>query len=296
MKALFGGAGLIALVVAVIVAMNALFVIDEAEQAIKLQFGEPVDVIREPGLNFKIPFLQNVVRYDKRVLNMDPAAERFILADQKPLMVDYFVRYRIEDPLVYFRRIRTEAVATNRLTTIVNARMRDLLGQHLLTDILSEERVEILSNIVEASQSGAKDFGIEVVDVRIGKADLPPEISQTVYTRMTTERAEDAAEFRAQGKKAALEIRAEADRQATVLLAKANREAQILRGQGEAARTEVLNEAYGEDPEFYDFFRSLEAYREAMAKRTEPLIVTTENDFFKQFNSFESGNSASGAQ
>ena len=283
-KTLFGG--LAVLVVGGFLAINSLFIVDETEQVLVLQFGDYKRTIPEPGLNFKLPFLQQLKVYDKRVLNLDPAVQNFILADQKPLDVDYYVRYRISDPLEYYQKVTTTIAAQDLLEKKVNSQLREVLGQKLLVDILSEERIEILKVVTEKSKEDAEDLGIEIVDVRIGKADLPQEISQNVFKRMQTERQEEAFEFRAQGRKALLEIKAEADREVEVLIAKAMRTAEILRGEGEAARTRTLNDAYGKNPEFYQFFRSLEAYQNSLVSGSEPLVVTTDHPFLQQFSEF----------
>jgi len=285
-KTLFGGFGLGVLVVGAFIAYHSLFTVDETEQVLILQFGDHKRTITEPGLSYKLPFLQQVVSYDNRVLNLDPAVQNFLLADQEPLDVDYYVRYRISDPLEFYKKVTTISAARDLLEKQVNSQMRDALGQRFLEDILSEERTEILKTVTTRSGEGADDLGIEIVDVRIGKADLPQEISQNVFKRMQTERQEEAFEFRAQGRKAFLEIEAEADREVAVLIAKAKRTSEILRGEGEAARTRTLNAAYGKNPEFYQFFRSLEAYQESLASGSEPMIVTTDHPFLGQFATF----------
>lgn len=285
-KNLFGGFALGSLLVGGFLAVNSLFIVDQTEQVLVLQFGEHKKTIVEPGLNFKLPFLQQLEVYDKRVLNLDPAVQNFLLNDQEPLDVDYFVRYRISDPLDFYKKVTSITAAQDLLEKQVNSQLREALGQIVLEDILSEKRIEVLQEVTEKSKVGAANLGIEIVDVRIGKADLPEAISQTVFDRMRSERQEEAFEYKAQGKKASLEIRAEADLEVAVLLAKAKSDSDILRGEGEAERIRILNAAHGKDAEFYDFFLSLEANKKSLKKGTGPLYLTTDHPFLKQFSEF----------
>lgn len=286
-SSVFGVGSLVLLAIAGFVGVNSLFTVDETEQVIVLQFGEPKATYTEPGLKFKVPFLQNVRYYDKRVLNFDPNIERFILADQEPINVDYYIRYRIADPLQYFKSVSTETRAEAILLSTTNAKMRSSLGNIVLDVLLSEERSDILNAISDATNEDTKSRGIEILDVRIGKADLPNETSERVYERMRSERQEIATATRAEGTRIATETRANAQQEVTVIKAKANRTAEILRGEGEAARTTILNQAYGADPEFYNFIRSLEAYQESLARQTQPMILTTDHDFLKGFETFQ---------
>lgn len=266
-----------------IVGASALFTVSQTEQAMVMQFGNPKRVIREPGLNVKMPFIQNVVYYDNRVLDLDPRPEQVTLADQKRINVDAFARYRIVDPLRFFQALRTEGAFRDQVGSILNSAVRDSMARNNLTDLLSEKRNDIMVEIEQRLAKETKDYGIEVVDVRIGRTDLPPEISQTVYNRMRSDRVKEANQLRADGEKAKLEIESKADRDKTVILAEAQRQSQILRGTGDAERNRVLGEAYGQDPEFFAFYRSMTAYREALGKGDTNLVLSPDSDFFRFF-------------
>ncbi len=267
-----------------ILATTVLFTVHQTQQALVLQFGNPIRVVQEAGLDWKLPW-QSLEYYEKRVLNLDPPVERVILADQKPLLVDSFARYRIVDPLRFFQTVRAERELRVRLGTIINANVRNVLGNHNLASVLSEERIEIMGEIQETVNDQAGRFGIEIVDVRLRRADLPKETSQAVYDRMKTEREREAAEFRAQGFELAQRIKAGADREATVIRAEAEREAEIARGEGEGERTRILNAAYGRDPEFFSFYRSMQAYERALTEGTY-MVLSPDSDFFNFFGDF----------
>jgi membrane protease subunit HflC len=275
--------GILAIVGGVVVS-SAAFTVHQARQAIVMQFGNPKRVVKEPGLEWKLPFIQNVVFYEKRVLNLDPPVERVILLDQNRLLVDAFARYRIEDPLEFFKTVRTESAVRQRLGPIVNAAVRSVLGNVTLASVLSEERAGIMNQIRDIVDRQAKRFGIAVVDVRLGRADFPDQISQTVYSRMRSEREREAAELRAQGFEQAQRITAGADREATVILAEAKRESEIERGKGEGARTRTLNDAYGQDPEFFNFYRSMQAYEAALSGDSTYMVLSPDSEFFDFFN------------
>ena len=277
----------IVVVVLGLVAYGSLFTVSETQQAIVMQFGEPKRVISEPGLAWKVPLLQNVQYYEKRVLNLDPPGENILLADQKRLIVDVFARYRIADPLLFFQTVRSEENARPRLNTIINGRLRQILGNSTLSSVLSEERTQILSDLRESVDQEIRRFGIALVDVRIRRADLPDETRESVYNRMRSEREREAAEFRAQGFEQAQRITAAADREATVIRAEAERESSILRGQGEARRTEILNEAYGRDPQFFNFFRTMQAYSAALGAESTYMVLSPDSEFFSFFNEAE---------
>ena len=274
----------ILVIVAGVVAMSAAFTVHQASQAIVLQFGDPKRVITEPGLHWKMPFVQNVLYYEKRVLNLDPPVESILLSDQKRLLVDAFARYRIVDSLEFFKTVRTEGGVRQRLSPIVNASLRSVLGNTTLASVLSGERAEIMREIRDTVNREASRFGIEVVDVRIGRADFPDQISQDVYARMRSEREREAAEFRAQGFEKAQRIRAAADREAVVILAEAKREAEIERGKGEGTRTRTLNDAYGQDPGFFNFYRSMQAYEAALTSESTYMVLSPDSEFFDFFN------------
>jgi len=261
---------------------GSLFTVHQAAQGIVMQFGDPKRVVRDPGLNFKLPFVQNVVYYDKRILNIDPPSEEMQLADKKRVVVDAFARWRIIDPLRFFQSIRTVSAFRDTFGRNLNAGIRNELGLHLLVDLLSPKRETIMDRIQSRLNLAAKNFGIEVVDIRIVRTELPKEISQNVYQRMQSERARIANELRAQGEEKKQEIVANADRQRTVIVAEARKNSEILRGEGDAQRNTILAEAYNKDPEFFKFYRSLEAYRKSLKDDTT-MVLSPDSDFFRFF-------------
>jgi membrane protease subunit HflC len=267
-----------------ILGSSAFFVVDERQQAIVLQFGDPKRTVSDPGLNVKIPFIQNVIYYDKRVLNFDPPVERVILADQKPLNVNSYARYRISNPLRFYQTVTTEQGLSRQFGQIINSSVRSVLGNVNLASVLSEERTKIMAEIRDLVNNQSNRFGIEVVDVRIGRADLPDETSQAVYARMKSEREREAAEFRAEGFEQSQRIRATADREATVIRAEAKREADILRGQGDAQKTTILADAYSRDETFFKFFRTMEAYKQSMQGDNSYMVLDPKTmEFFDYF-------------
>lgn len=262
---------------------SALFTVHQAEQALVLRFGAPRAVIQEPGLRFKAPFIEEVVRYDARVLDLDPPAEQIILGDQKRIEVDSFTRYRIVNPLLFYQTVRGEEFARQRLGQIVNSSLRRVLGNVMLPAVLSDERTAIMAEIQKQVAEEAKGMGIAISDVRIRRADLPEETSQSIYDRMKSERERQAREARAQGQERAQQIRSRAERERTVILAEAQRTAQLLRGQGDAEANLVYAKAYGADPEFFALYRSLEAYRMSFGDNTTSLVLSPNSDFFRFF-------------
>ena len=262
---------------------GTLFTVHQTQQAIVLQLGETKRVIEEPGLHFKVPLLQNVIYYDNRVLDLDPPGQEMPLVDQRRIIVDAFARYRIRDPLLFYQTVRTEANFRDRFGTILNASVRDSLGQAQLGDLLTDKRADVMEQISRGVSRRAPEFGIEVVDVRIGRTDLPTETSQSVYNRMRSDRIAQAALLRAQGQETKDRIEAEADRERTIIIADAEREAQIQLGQGEAESRQVLNDAHGKDPEFYAFLRSMEAYRSSLSDGTT-MLLSPDSEFFRFFD------------
>ena len=276
------------LVIAVgITAASAAFTVQQTTQAIVLQFGEPKRVVVNPGLHWKLPFIQNVLYYEKRVLNLDPPVESILLADQKRILVDAFARYRINDALEFFKTVRTEGGVRQRLGPIVNASLRAVMGNATLASVLSEERADLMRQIKDGVNVEAGRFGIELIDVRIGRADFPEEISQAVYGRMKSEREREAAEFRAQGFEQAQRIRATADREATVIRAEAEKQAEIERGKGEGQRTQILNDAYGRDARFFNFYRSMQAYEASLSGKNTYMVLSPDSEFFDFFSQVE---------
>ncbi|QLH39744.1 MAG: protease modulator HflC [Defluviicoccus sp.] len=269
--------------IALIVLLNSVFTVRQTEQALILQFGNPVRVVREPGLQFKLPFVQNVEFYDKRILDLDPPVQEVLLADQKRINVDSFARYRIIDPLRFRQRAVTDANFRQIFGGRINSVLRTEIARVGLAEVLSDRRDALMNRIADQLRAQAPEFGVEVVDLRIGRTDLPETTSQAVYNRMRSARVAEAAQLRAEGEQQKARIQAEADRERTVIIADATRQSQILRGQGDAERTRVLNEAYGQDPAFFDFYRSLDAYS-ALASDGTTLVLQPSSDFFRFFH------------
>lgn len=270
-------------VVAVVVAYLTLFTVYQTQQALVLQFGKPERVIKDPGLHLKYPW-QNVEYFDKRILDLDATAQEAIASDQKRLVVDAFLRYRIADPLLFFQTVRDERIAKQRLSTILESALRRVLGESSFIAVVRDEREDLMKRITEQVNANAEDFGIDVVDVRIKRADLPEANSQAIFRRMQTERQQEAAQIRAQGEEVARRIRAEADRDVTVLKAEATREAEVLRGEGDAERNNIFNDAFGKDPDFFGFYRSMQAYEAGLKSTDTRLLLSPNTEFFRYFN------------
>jgi membrane protease subunit HflC len=269
-----------------IVGFDAFYTVHQTQQALVLQFGRPIKVEREPGLKIKMPLLQEVEYFDRRILNLDPPAQEVILADQKRINVNAFVRFRIIDPLKFKQRATTILNFLQIFGGRLNATVRAEVGTVLLGDMLSERRDDIMQRITTQLTAQAPDFGVEVVDVRIGRTDLPDTTSQSVYNRMRSERVAQAAQLRAEGAEIKARIQAEADRERTVIIAEAQRESQTLRGQGEGARTKILNDAFGKDPQFFSFYRSMEAYDSALGTGTT-MVLSPNSEFFRYFRELQ---------
>jgi membrane protease subunit HflC len=268
--------------IVLVLVLSSAFTVRQTEQALILQFGNPVRVEREPGLKFKVPFIQNVEYYDRRILDLDPPVQEVLLSDQKRINVDSFARYRIIDPLRFRQRAVSDANFRQIFGNRINSIVRTEVARVGLAELLSDARSQLMGRIADELKSQGPDFGVEVVDVRIGRTDLPDATSQAVYNRMRSARVAQAAQLRAEGEEMKARIQAEADRERTVILAEATRLAQIQRGEGDAQRTVVLNEAYSKDPGFFDFYRSLEAYG-ALAGDGTTLVLKPNADFFRFF-------------
>jgi membrane protease subunit HflC len=269
--------------VLVFVVWQAYFTVNQAQQALVLQFGKPVRVVQDPGLNFKVPFVQNVIYFDRRLLDFDADAQEVIMSDQKRMVVDAFARYRIVDPLRFFQTVSNEFAMRARLGAIVNSSLRNVLGSVPFATLLTEKRAELMRQISESVVSESKSFGIDVIDVRIMRADLHPDNSPAIFARMQTEREREARQERAEGAETAQRIRAEAERERTVLLAEAQRQSMILRGQGDGEATRIFADAFNRDPEFYAFYRSLQAYQRALADGNSTMVLSPDSDFFRFF-------------
>jgi membrane protease subunit HflC len=272
---------LAAVVLAVIVLSSSLFTVSETEQAIVLQFGAVKHVERTAGLKFKLPFVQNYVIYDKRLLDIESPPQEVILSDQRRLVVDAYAIYQIVDPLKFYQAVRTDAGAKIRLTSSINATLRDVLGGTTVTTMLSKDREGVMQAIRSKVNDAAVPLGLVVTDVRISRANFPESISQSIYGQMNSERQREAAQFRAEGFEQAQQIKAKADRERTVILADAQQQADILHGEGDAQATQIYADAFGRDPEFYAFSRSLDAYRKALGGDDTQYVLSPNSDFLR---------------
>ena len=275
------------IIVVAVTAFFSIFIVKEINQAIVLQFGDPKKIISKPGLNFKIPFIQNVVFLDNRILNLDTPPEEVIASDQKRLIVDAFARFQIIDPLKFYISVGNERVARSRLSTIINSRIRNVLGQQRLQTLLSEDRTKQMSLIQDGVNKEAENFGIKIVDVRIKRADLPPANSEAIYRRMQTEREREAKEFRAKGAEMAITITSTADKEVTVILANAEKQSEIMKGEGDGMRNKIFADAFGQDPEFFAFYRAMQAYEKALIGGETSLILSPDSEFFKFFGNIK---------
>ena len=262
---------------------QSIIIVQEINQAIVLQFGDPKKIISKAGLNFKLPFIQNVVFLDKRILNLDNAPQEVIASDQKRLIIDAITRFQITDPLKFYISVGNERVARSRLSTIINSRIRGVLGTQELATLLSRDRTKQMAIIQSDVNKEAKSFGIKIIDVRIKRADLPPANSDAIYKRMQTEREREAKEFRAEGAEIAQKIRSTADKDVTVLLANANKKSEIMKGEGDGQRNKIFASAFGQDPQFFAFYRAMQAYETALIGGETSLILSPDSEFFKFF-------------
>ncbi|MBL8688866.1 MAG: protease modulator HflC [Rhodospirillaceae bacterium] len=275
------GAAVVALIV---VAWGSLFTVPQQQQALVLQFGDPKRSIQDPGLKIKLPFIQDVQYFEKRILDIDPPKQQVILIDQKRLDVDAYGRYRIVNPLRFYQTVNNEAGARARLGAIINSAMRRVLGNESLANLLSTRRGQITQAIFQEVSQAATSLGIEMIDVRIKRADYPDQTSQAIYARMKSERDREAREFRGEGSEVAQQIRADADRQRVVTIATAQQQAQTLRGQGDAQAIQIYADAFGQDPQFFAFYRSMEAYKQSLGDGSTTLVLTPDSEFFRFFN------------
>jgi modulator of FtsH protease HflC len=274
---------LIILFLIAIVAYSSVFTVDQTEQALVVRFGKPVDIATEPGLHFKAPFVDTVIAIDKRILDLENPSQEVIASDQKRLVVDAFARYRIKDALRFYQSVGSIQAANLQLTTLLNASLRRVLGEVTFIQVVRDEREALMGRIREQLDHEADGYGIQVVDVRIRRADLPEQNSQAVYDRMKTERQREAAEFRAQGAQKAQEIRSNAEREATVIVAEANSKAEQTRGEGDAERNRLFAEAYGKDFDFFAFYRSMTAYENGLKSGDTRFLLKPDSEFFRYF-------------
>jgi len=282
-KGLLGGF-LLLIAAAVILLFMSVYTVNETQQALVLQFGQPVKVVKKPGLKFKYPVIQNVDFFDKRILELDAPAQEAIASDRKRLVVDAFLRYRIEDPLKFFQTVLDERRARQRLSTVLESSMRRVLGESTFTAVVRDDRGKLMAQITKLVDAEAANFGIEIIDVRLKRADLPEANSLAIYRRMQTERQREAAEIRAQGEEQARRIRADADRQVTVIKANATRDAEKLRGEGDAERNQVFADAFTRDADFFAFYRSMQAYEAGLKGSDTRMLMSPNTEFFRYFN------------
>ena len=289
---LAGGVIAVLVIIAIIVGYGTLFAVSQTQQALVVRLGKPVRVITDPGLNVKVPFIDSVIYVDKRILNIESPAQEITLSSQdnsstsgvgEKLVVDAFARYRITDPLKYYQTVGVSG-ADAQLSVLLNSALRSVLGPATLTDVVRDRRDELMVKMRNQIDIRSKPYGVEVIDVRIRRADLPPKNSQAVYQRMQTERQREAAEFRAQGSQKSQEIRAKADRDVTVLLAEANSRAEQIRGEGDSERNRIFADAYNRDQDFFAFYRSMQAYDKSMQRGDTRLVLKPDTDFFRYFS------------
>ena len=271
----------------------ALFIVHQNEQAIVLEFGKPVKIISDPGLYWKIPVVQTVDYFDKRILDLDTAPQEVTASDQKRIVVDAFARYRIVNPLLFYQSVRDERMVRSRLGPIIESALRRVLGGSTFQDVVRDKREALMKRIAQQVNEEGKEFGLEVVDVRIKRADLPEQNSKNIFDRMRAERQREAAEFRAEGAGAANRIRATADREVTIIKAEATREGERTRGEGDAERNRIFADAFGRDPDFFGFYRSMQAYEQGMKSTDTRMLLAPDSEFFKYFSN-PSGNNTGG--
>jgi membrane protease subunit HflC len=280
---LAGGVIAALVLLALIFAYASLFTVYQTDQAIVVRLGQPIRVVTDPGLNFKVPLLDSVISVEKRIVDLENPAQEVIASDQKRLVVDAFARYRINDALKFYQTIGAIEGANARLSTLLNSALRRVLGEASTIDIVRDKRAQLMAQVRTQLESEAQSFGVAIVDVRIRRADLPEQNSQAVYQRMQTERQREAAEFRAEGSQRSQEIHAKADRDVTVLIAEAQSKGEQTRGEGDAERNRIYADAYGRDPDFFTFYRSMQAYEAGLRSNDTRMVLKPDSDFFRYF-------------
>ena len=279
-----GIAALIVLFAALVIGYSAFYTVSQTEQVLLVRLGEPVSVVTDPGLHFKAPFIDTVISIDKRILDLENPSQEVIASDQKRLVVDAFARYRIKNALRFYQSVGSIQAANIQLTTLLNASLRRVLGEVTFIQVVRDQRADLMARIRDLINTEAQGYGIEVVDARIRRADLPEQNSQAVYQRMQTERQREAAEYRAQGAQRAAEIRSRADREVTVLVAEATAKSEQLRGEGDATRNQIFAEAFNKDQDFFAFYRSMQAYETGLKAGDTRLLLKPDSNFFRYFN------------
>lgn len=266
-----------------IILSGSMFTLDQRQQVLILQFGEAIRVIDEPGIKFKLPLIQDALFFDKRVIDLDISDQEVIAADQKRLIINAFAKYRITDPLKFYTTVRNTYGLSSKLSGVLDSSLRQVIGEVNLSALLTEDRGTIMTKIKEVVSKESKIFGVEIVDVRIMRADLPPENSNAIFARMQTERSKEAKEIRATGAEKAKKTRAEADKEKTIIIAEAKKKADLIRGGGEAKAAKIFASSYGRDPEFADFYRSMEAYQKSFSNNNTQMVISSDSEFFRYF-------------
>jgi len=278
------GISVIVAVVALVLIYSSTFFVQQSQNAVVVRFGKLIDTVtNEPGLHWRVPFVDHVFAIDRRIINIDAPAYTVTTKDQKRIIISAYVRYQIFDPETFYRVARTEQGAEGRILAVLNQMLRDEFGSVPMTDMLTEKRAALMAAVTKRLQPQGKQFGINVVDVRFKRLDLPTENSASIYDRMKSQRAQEAANWRAQGQREARSLRAEADKQAVITLAEARRQAEVLRGEGDAEATKIYNEAFGRDPKFFDFYRSLKAMQVGLGGNNTTFVGEPKGDFFRFF-------------
>lgn len=278
---------LLVLFIAIVFANSTFFVVEQVEQAIVFQFGEPVIVIKYPGLKVKVPFIQDVQYFDTRLQEINTEDKEVIASDQKRLIINAFVKYKIVNPLLYYTTVRDENGFKNRFSTILDSSLRQVIGEVPLNSLLSDKRGDVMEKIQDVVDSKASQFGVEIVDVRITRSDLPQANSNAIYKRMQTDREREAREIRAEGDEMAQKIRANTDKERVFLISEAKRKSEIIMGEGDAEANKIYARSYSKDPDFYDFYRSMQAYRNSLNNKNTKMIISPDSEFFRNMNTYK---------
>ncbi len=278
---------LFAILIAVIFAFNIFFIVEQTEQAVIFQFGEPVRVIKNPGLNVKFPLIQNVLKFDIRLQEINTGDKEVIASDQKRLIINAFVKYKIVDPVLYYTTVNNENGFKNKFSTILDSSLRQVIGEIPLNDLLSDKRSSVMEKIQDVVDNKASKFGVEIIDVRITKSDLPEANSAAIYKRMQTDREREAKEIRAEGDEMAQKIRANADKERIIIISEAKKKAQKIMGEGDASANRIYAKSYSKDPDFFEFYRTMQAYKNSLKNENTKIIITKNNDFLKNINSYK---------
>lgn len=270
--------------IVIVFALNMFFIVDQTEQAVIFQFGEPIKVVKKPGLSIKLPFIQNVLHFDNRLQEINTEDKEVIAADQKRLVISAFVKYKIVDPTLYYTTVRDENGFNNKFSTILDSSLRQVIGEVPLNSLLSDTRSDVMEKIQEVVDTKAKQFGVEIVDVRITRSDLPAANSVAIFRRMQTDREREAKEIRAEGDETAQKIRANTDKEKVFLIAEAKKDAESIMGEGEAIANKIYSKSYSKDPEFFEFYRTMNAYKNSLNSSNTKIILSPDNEFLKSIN------------